>query len=105
MKAKWRWMVVSYCSFCSCRFWLQLQTHHRGSDLSCRGRCLFHTHLNHAHMGHAQLLLRQQHLGDAAEVTDRGLSCSLCSISSRKLMIECSLACDSRAPPSGSAGI
>lgn len=38
------------------------------------------------------------------EVTERGLSCSDFSISSRKLMMLCSLASESRAPPSGSAG-
>lgn len=38
------------------------------------------------------------------EVTERGLSCSDFSISSRKLMMLCSLASERRAPPSGSAG-
>lgn len=38
------------------------------------------------------------------EVTERGLSCSDFSISSRKLMMLCSFASERRAPPSGSAG-
>lgn len=38
------------------------------------------------------------------DVTERGLSCSDFSISSKKLMMLCSLASESRAPPSGSAG-
>lgn len=38
------------------------------------------------------------------EVTERGLSCSDFSISSRKLIMLCSLASDSRAPPSGRTG-
>lgn len=38
------------------------------------------------------------------EVTERGLSCSDFSISSRKLIMLCSLASDSRAAPSGRAG-
>lgn len=38
------------------------------------------------------------------KVTERGLSCSDFSISSRKVMMLCSLASESSAPPSGSAG-
>lgn len=52
-----------------------------------------------------------QHISDVftslcdPEVTERGLSCSDFSISSRKFIMLCSLASESKAPPSGRAGV